>query len=151
MSSPPPLPKDSKIKGLKSAEMHLKTLGILHFACAATLFALIPVFIWMTGWFGRLSEAHQQSMGEYAEMYVIMFQGLILILWMTAFFSMLHGGLYVRGGLWLFQRRRRQGILVIALMNVLYFPLGTMLSAYTYWALNQVSVKALFPPDRKKK
>lgn len=132
----------------------LRLLAIAHYvlagltAASAALFIPLAVFGWQWLQTGRQALAAPAAPG---------FEPGDQMLWGAAAFSMgvavaalclVHGGVLVYIGRCLANRRRRMLCLVFSAVHVLNFPLGAVLSAFTFLVLRRPSVQAAFATNR---
>jgi hypothetical protein len=118
---------------------HLKLLSIFHYVIAgfAALFALFPVI--------HLGMGILMVMGGFDE------PALALVGWFSILFStawiaagLCLAGCAVAAGRFLAQRRRYFFCLMVAALECMLMPMGTVLGIFTILVLIRPSVKALF-------
>jgi hypothetical protein len=115
-------------------EQHVKILGILNIVLNAfLLLAALIVFVVLVG--GSLISGEREAM-------IAMFG----IGTLVACFLMVLAAPGMIGGYFLLQYKNWARILVIILgvLNILNFPLGTALGAYTLWVLLNKETEVLF-------
>ncbi len=124
---------------------HLKLLSIFHyvmagFACLAPLFALLYIGMGVAMLTGGLASStpaarHGDVIGAY---FFIGFGTVFALIGMTG------AVLNVVAGRSLARHERRTFCTVIAALNCLHMPLGTLLGVFTLVVLSRPSVQALF-------
>jgi hypothetical protein len=141
MSNLPPIFKDQR----KVDADHLKLLAIFHFVCAG--FALLGIvficlhFTIFNAVFANPKIWQDQKQGPPpAEIFVIfkVFYG-GLGLWFLG-----SGVLNVMSGVWIRARKNRTFSLVVAGVNCLHIPLGTVLGVFTIVVLIRDSVREVY-------
>lgn len=122
---------------------HLKLLSIFHYVMAgfAALFALFPVFhlglgIWMV--LGDFAQPGEEAPPAFLGWVFILFS----TVWIVA--GLCLAGCVVAAGRFLAQRRRYVFCLVIAALECMFMPMGTVLGVFTILVLMRPSVKTLF-------
>ena len=115
-------------------EKHVTILGTAYIAFSALgIIGAIVGFVFMVG-MGLLS-------GGVEGIAVLFFLG-------TAFFLLLVSAPGIIGGIGLLKRQwwARILVLILGFLNLINFPLGTILGIYTIWVLTQNEVKQLLAP-----
>jgi hypothetical protein len=143
MSALPPIPRDQR----KIDADHLKLLSIFHFvgaglAVLAMLFLLVHYAIMHTVMTNPKMWEHQKN-GPPPEFFA-MFKWFYLIfgVWLVGSFILnLISGFCIRA------RKGRTFSLVVAGINCLHFPLGTVLGVFTIIVLIRDSVRELYEVD----
>jgi hypothetical protein len=123
---------------------HLKLLALFHYVLSGlvALFGCIPVihlvlgifFITMPEKFGTGSNAPPAFLGWF---FVIAASGFILLSWTFAI-------LVLVAGRFIAQRKHRTFCFVIACLECLYVPFGTILGVFSIIVLNRPSVRECF-------
>ncbi len=131
---------------MKQDEEHLRLLSIFHYVVAglAALFALFPIFHLIFGIFMILAPqtfgGHGQEQPPLALMgwfFVIFASVFIMLGWMIA-------ALILTTGRFLARHKHYQFCLVMAGIECLFMPFGTVLGVFTILVLVRESVKPLF-------
>jgi uncharacterized membrane protein len=125
-------------------EEHLRLLSIFHYVVAglAALFALFPIihlvigliFIFAEPRFERHGEAPADAIGW---IFVIFSSVIILTGWVFATFVLINGR-------FLAKRKNHMFCLVMAGIECIFMPFGTVLGVFTILVLMRESVKKLF-------
>jgi hypothetical protein len=122
---------------------HLKLLSVFHYVMAgfAALFALFPVFhlgmgIWMV--LGGFDQPGEEPPPAFLGWIVILFA----TVWIVA--GLCFAGCMVAAGRFLAQSRRYLFCLIVAAVECMFMPMGTVLGVFTILVLMRPSVKALF-------
>jgi len=145
----PPVPPNSAPTAPAADEDHLRLLSIFHYVLAGftAFFGSFPCIHLAVGIALLAGAFPPNAHGEAPPRFVgLIFVGvgsmLILVFWTFALLIFL-------GGRNLTRRRRYTFCLVVACIECLMMPLGTVLGAFTIIVLNRPSVKQLFGlPDR---
>jgi hypothetical protein len=123
---------------------HLRLLSIFHyvmagFACLLPLFSLIYIGMGAMMLSGKMPSSPASAHGD-------MISGWIFISLGSVFFVMgvLGAILNFLAGRALAKRERRTLCLVVACLNCLHMPLGTLLGVFTLVVLGRPTVKSLF-------
>ena len=134
----PPLPQIDQ-----DAE-HLKLLSIFHYVVGgmAALFACIPVIhvilgILLLAMPDKFGHGHDQPPAFVGLLFIIIGGFIILLGWTL-------GGIIIVTGRSIAQRKRYTFCFVIACIECLFMPVGTVLGVFTILVLNRPSVKQLF-------
>jgi hypothetical protein len=141
MNLPPPLPSDPR----KTDADHLKLLSIFHFVGAGLAFFGI---LFVLGHYAMLHTffdnpkmwENQKQSPPPAEFFAV-FKWVYLVL---ATWFLTSGFLNVLSGLFLRSRTNRTFSMVVAGINCLYVPLGTVLGIFTIVVLLRDSVRELY-------
>ncbi|HET6397393.1 MAG TPA: hypothetical protein VFF91_11190 [Pseudoxanthomonas sp.] len=137
MSAPlPPLPDEDA-----QAREHLRVLSVLHYVLAALtgLMSLLPVFHLLLGL--GLATGHLASEDPDATVvgwFFVGFAGLFIVGGLTL------AGFIAWAGHCLARQRRHRLCLVVAAVECLLMPLGTVLGVFALIALTKPRVRALF-------
>jgi hypothetical protein len=125
-------------------EDQLKLLSIFHYVVGglAGLFALFPIFHLVIGLFFIFAPEHLKGQGESPPafigwIFVIFAAAIIVIGWIFA-------GFVLTAGRFLAKRRNYMFCLVMAGVECIFMPFGTVLGAFTIIVLMRESVKQLF-------
>ena len=128
-------------------EEHLRLLSIFHYVVGglAGLFALFPVIHLVIGLVFILAPEAVESKGEAPPALVgwffVIFAGMFIITgWVLA-------GFIITAGRFLARRRHRLFCLVIAGIECIFIPFGTVLGVFTIIVLMRESVKELFSKE----
>ncbi len=141
MSTPPPLPRDQR----QIDAQHLKLLAIFHFVLAGL--AIVGLGFLALHWFVMDSvfshpEAWKNSQsGPPPEQFLLLFQWFYGI---AGFFIVASGVANLVSGFMIQRRRARVFSLVVAGLNCLAFPFGTILGVFTFIVLLRSSVEELY-------
>ena len=129
-------------------EEHLRLLSIFHYVVGgmAGLFALFPVFHLIFGLFfifapEKFAESGDAPPAFFGWMFVIFASVLITIGWAFA-------ALILLAGRFLAKRRHYMFCLVMAGVECLFMPFGTVLGAFTIVVLTRESVKRRFTANQ---
>lgn len=138
---PLPLPRDQR----KIDADHLKLLGIFHFVCAGLallgiLFLLAHFAVMHTVFENPKLWENQKSGPPPAELFAI-FQWFYVI---AGIWFLLSGILNVISGFCLLARKQRIFSMVVAGLNCLHLPIGTVLGVFTLIVLLRDSVRELY-------
>jgi len=126
---------------------HLKLLSIFHYVAAGIIavFSLIPIFHLGFGLMMVLAPETFQGNGEAAPEFLgWMFIGFAVAFIVTGW---VFAALVFSAGRFLVQRKRYTFCMVVAGLECLVIPLGTVLGVFTIVVLMRDSVKALFYTD----
>lgn len=127
-------------------EEHLRLLSIFHYVVAglAALFALFPVFHLIFGIFMIL--APQKFAGNGQEQSPLALMGWFFVVFASVFIMLgwTIAALILTTGRFLARRRHYQFCLVMAGIECLFMPFGTVLGVFTILVLVRESVKELF-------
>jgi hypothetical protein len=126
-------------------EQYLQILSIFHYVIGGltALFACFPIFHlaiglgMLTGGFGPLPPDERFPVQLFGLMFVIFPAMIILMGWALA-------GAIVTAGYFLSKRRKYTFCLVVAGVECIFIPFGTVLGVFTIVVLVRPSVKALF-------
>lgn len=126
-------------------EQHLHILSIFHFVVGGltALFACFPIFHlaiglgMLTGGFGPSSPNEPFPFRLFGLMFVIIPAIIILLGWALA-------GAIVVAGYFLSKRQKYTFCLVVAAVECIFIPFGTVLGVFTIIVLVRPTVKALF-------
>jgi len=135
---------------MKQDEEHLRLLSIFHYVVAgmAALFACFPIIHLIVGLVFIFAANHVPTNGNpppafIGWVFVIFASFFIIIGWTIAC-------LILMTGRFLAKRRHYQFCFVMACIECLFMPFGTVLGVFTILVLSRESVKPLFgfnPPD----
>lgn len=125
-------------------EQHLNILSIFHYVVGGltALFACFPIFhllmglAFLTGGFGPAPE-EEFPFRLFGLMFTLIPAAIIVTGWVLA-------GCIVAGGYFLSKRKRYTFCLVVAGVECIFIPFGTVLGIFTIIVLIRPSVKALF-------
>jgi hypothetical protein len=126
-------------------EDHLRLLSIFHYIVAglAALFSLFPLFYCGLGWFLLYAAAHpQHTQGEPPPAFmgwIFIVFGCLLFLFGEALATCI-----ALSGRFIARRRRYWFAFVVACVQCLFLPFGTILGVFTIIVLSRSSVKELF-------
>ena len=135
---------------MKQDEEHLRLLSIFHYVVAglAALFALFPIFHLVFGIFMIVASGKFTGNGQPPPAFIgwifVIFASVFIILGWTFAAFVLTAGRFLAG------RKHHTFCLVIAAIECLFMPFGTVLGVFTIVTLVRESVKSLFglnPPD----
>jgi len=135
---------------MKQDEEHLQLLSIFHYVVGglAGLFALFPIIHLIVGLILIIASHHVTGNGEPPPAFIgwifVIFAAVFIILGWTI------AALILTTGRFLARRRHYQFCLVMACVECLFIPLGTILGVFTIFVLVRESVKPLFgvnPPN----
>jgi hypothetical protein len=131
---------------MKQDEEHLRLLSIFHYVVAglAALFALFPIFHLIFGIFMIL--APQKFGGHGQEQPPLALMGWFFVIFASMFITLgwTIAALILTTGRFLARRRHYTFCLVMAGMECLFMPFGTVLGVFTILVLVRESVKQLF-------
>lgn len=132
----------------------LRLLAIAHYVLAGLTAASAAFFIPLAVFGWQWLQAAKQALAEPA---TPRFEPADQMLWGAAVFStgvtvaalcVVHGGVLVYIGRCLSNRRRRTLCLIFSAVHILNFPLGAVLSVFTFLLLRRPSVQAEFAASR---
>jgi hypothetical protein len=133
---------------MNQEEQHLKLLSIFHYVVGgiAGLFALFPILHLIFGLFFILAPSNVESHGDLSSalvgwFFVIIAGAIITIGWAFA-------GCVIAAGRNLAKRQRYTYCLVMAGIECVFMPFGTVLGVFTLIVLVRESVKELFQPAK---
>ena len=133
---------------MKQDEEHLKLLSVFHYVVGglAGLFALFPIFHLILGLVFILVPHKLESEGEMPPAFIgwvfVIFAGMFIIVgWVLAAFIII-------AGRFLAHRRHRLFCLVMAGIECIFMPLGTVLGVFTIIVLMRESVEQLFSANQ---
>ncbi|MBV8781724.1 MAG: hypothetical protein JO353_10035 [Phycisphaerae bacterium] len=118
---------------------HLNILAICHWICAGiiALFSCIFIVHIVIG-IAQVNGAPSPQMGPFFGWFFIIFGGLAVALgWTLAILTMI-SGLFIR------RRRNRLFSLIVAGIDCLWFPFGTVLGVFTFIVLLRDSVRSSY-------
>lgn len=123
-------------------ERHLDLLGIFHYVVGgfAALFALFPVFhlaIGIAMVLGKFSGGENPPPPAIGWIFIALAAAFMLVGWTLA-------AVLVVAGRRIRARRSRDFCFVVACVECIFMPFGTVLGIFTIIVLNKDSVKALF-------
>ena len=125
---------------------HLKLLSIFHYVVGgmAAFFACIPIIHLVIGLFlilapGKFGHGSNQPPAFIGWFFVVFASVFILTGWTLAIFILLAGRFIARRKYYMF-------CFVMACVECLFMPFGTVLGVFTILVLNRQSVKELFNP-----
>jgi len=126
-------------------EQHLQILSIFHYVVGGltALFACFPIFhlamviVMLTGGFGEVPADEAFPLPLFGLFFVIFPAAIILVGWALA-------AAIVMTGYFLSQRRRYTFCLVVAGVECIFMPFGTVLGVFTIIVLVRPAVKAMF-------
>jgi hypothetical protein len=131
---------------MKQDEEHLRLLSIFHYVVAGlvALFALFPIFHLIFGLFMLL--APQKFAGHGQEQPPVALVGWIFVIFASVFITLgwTMAALILTTGRFLARHRHYQFCLVMAGIECLFMPFGTVLGVFTILVLVRESVKPLF-------
>jgi hypothetical protein len=129
---------------MKQDEEHLRLLSIFHYVVAgvAALFALFPIIHLVFGLFILLAPKGFEHKGEPAPAFIgwlfVLFPALLMVIgWAFAAFVL-------AAGRFLAQRKHYMFCLVMAAVECMFMPIGTVLGVFTIIVLMREPVKQLF-------
>lgn len=126
-------------------EDHLRLLSIFHYVVAgmAGLFALFPIFHLVFGLFVIFSPQTFAGKGQPAPAFI----GWIFVIFAVVFISIgwTFAGFVVAAGRYLAMRKHYTFCLVMAGVECIFMPFGTVLGVFTIVILMRPTVKELFP------
>ncbi len=142
----------SELKGEKEMEQdkeHLRLLSIFHYVVGviAALFALFPIIHFVIGLVMVFApEIFESEGGEpppaFFGWFFVIFAGMFIMTgWVLA-------GLIITAGRFLSSRRHRMFCLVVAGVECIFMPFGTVLGVFTIIVLMRESVKEMFSAGR---
>ena len=122
---------------------HLRLLSIFHYVVAglATLFSLFPLIHLAVGLamvFGRLDAASKDPAPRLMGWFFVLFAAAWILSGLTFAASVAFAGRFLR------QRRRYLYCLVVAGVECMFMPCGTVLGVFTILVLLRPSVKEVF-------
>lgn len=122
---------------------HLKLLGTFHFVVAglAGLFALFPLIHVTIGWFLLHAPPSKQQGGPppaFIGWLFMIFGGMLFIAGETMAACIVAAGISLR------RRVRYWFVFVLACIQCMFFPFGTVLGVFTIIVLSRPSVKQMF-------
>lgn len=127
---------------------HLKLLSIFHYVMGglAGLFALFPVFHLIFGLIFILAPQEVKGDGDVPPAFI----GWIFVLFSAGFIvtGWIFAGFVIAAGRCLARRRRYLFCLVMAGIECIFMPLGTVLGVFTILVLMRETVKGLFEANR---
>jgi hypothetical protein len=125
-------------------EQHLKLLSVFHYVVGglAGLFALFPIFHLILGLVFILAPAKFEGQGQspptFIGWFLVVFAGLLMTVgWVFA-------GFIITTGRFLARRKHHLFCLVMAGIECIFMPFGTVLGVFTIIVLMKDSVKELF-------
>lgn len=125
-------------------EQHLKLISIFHFILGGIvgLFACMPVFHFLFGIAAVIvpvfsGDPKLAPMALFGGFFAFMAATLIFIGWVLA-------GTILYAGSCLAKRQRYMFCFVVACVECIFMPIGTVLGVFTIIVLNRPSVKSLF-------
>jgi len=123
---------------------HLRLLSIFHyvmagFACLLPLFSLIYIGLGAAMLSGKLPSSPPSAHGDVIGGWIFVGVGSVIF-----FMGAVGAALNILAGRALAKRERRTLCLVVAGLNCLHMPLGTLLGVFTLIVLARPSVQALF-------
>lgn len=123
---------------------HLRLLSIFHyvmagFACLLPLFSLIYIGMGVLMLSGKLPSSHGAAPGDAVAAYLFMGMGSLFFI-----AGAVGATLNILVGRALARRERKTLCQVVACLNCLHMPLGTLLGVFTLVVLARPSVQALF-------
>jgi hypothetical protein len=132
-------------------QQHLNILSIFHYVVGGltALFACLPIFhlaigiSMLSGGFGPVPPDEAFPMQLFGLLFVIVPAIIILLGWALA-------GAIVMAGIYLSKRQKYTFCLVVAGLECIFMPFGTVLGIFTIIVLVRPTVKALFeanPPS----
>jgi len=131
---------------MKQDEEHLRLLSIFHYVVAglAALFALFPIFHLIFGIFMIL--APQKFAGHGQEQPPLALIGWFFVIFASVFITLgwTFAAFIVTTGRFLARHKHYQFCLVMAGIECLFMPFGTVLGVFTILVLVRESVKQLF-------
>ncbi len=131
---------------MKQDEEHLRILSIFHYVVGglAGLFALFPLFHLIFGLVFILAPEKFESEGEQAPAFIGWFFVIIAATIITM--GWVFAGCVLAAGRCLARRNRYIYCLVMAGVECIFMPFGTVLGVFTIIVLLRESVKAKFQP-----
>jgi hypothetical protein len=125
-------------------EDHLRILSIFHYVVGglAGLFALFPIFHLLIGLFLIFGSAAMADKGGAPPAFI----GWFFVVFAVAFITcgLVFAGLVVAAGRFLAKRQHHTFCLVMAGVECLFMPFGTVLGIFTIIVLTREPVKQLF-------
>ena len=125
---------------------HLKLLSIFHYVVSglAALFACLPIIHLVIGLFlilvpEKFGHGSNQPPAFIGWFFVIFASVFILVGWTIAILILLTGRFMAR-------RKHHTFCFVVACVECVFMPFGTVLGVFTILVLNRQSVKGLFAP-----
>ncbi|MEO8207040.1 MAG: hypothetical protein ABI615_12735 [Chthoniobacterales bacterium] len=146
MSNPPPMPRDQYSVDIS----HLRILGIFHFVGAVFAFLAMALFFSMYAMVPTLLAdpemwaRFRQSTAPPQEV-VTLLQATYLCLGSWFLGLALMNGL---SGLYLCTRKHRVFSIIVACVNLLHVPFGSILAIFTFVVLLRKSVRELYLADK---
>lgn len=130
-------------------EEHLKLLSIFHYVVAgfAAFFALFPIVYVIAGLFVMFSPAHYRGTAQPPPQD---FVGLVFIIvgGVMMAFGLAFAGAIFAAGRFLARRKHHTFCLVVACIECLFMPFGTVLGIFSIVILVREPIKQLFIPGR---
>jgi hypothetical protein len=140
METPAPNPRQN------ADNEHLKLLSIFHYVVSGmvALFACIPIIHLVLGLFfilapEKFGHGSQQPPAWIGWFFVVFASVLILVGWTLAVLVLMAGRFIAR-------RKHYMFCFVMACVECIFMPFGTVLGVFTILVLNRASVKELFAP-----
>jgi hypothetical protein len=143
------MPEPPALKPGKRDETQLRLLALAHYLVAIVFLAIagfaLKAFVSMYGSTDFAAGLSDESLAENLRG-IQEFEDLIILATAgtTAIFGVLHALITAWSGLCIQQRRWRMLSIVIALLNCLAIPVGTILSVFTFVVLRRPSVRAMY-------
>lgn len=129
---------------MQQDQEHLKLLSIFHYVVGglAGVFAMVPIFHLLLGLVFILAPSEFQSEGDCAPAFI----GWFFVVFAGAFIAMglAFAASVIIAGRFLAQRCHYLYCLVMAGIECIFLPFGTVLGVFTIVVLMRESVKALF-------
>jgi hypothetical protein len=127
-------------------EKHLDLLSIFHYVVGgfAGLFSLFPVIHLVLGLMFILAPGKMQGQGEPPPAFIGWFFVIFAAMFITI--GLVFTGFVIAAGRSLARRRRYLFCLVMAGIECVFIPFGTVLGVFTIIVLMKDSAKALFSP-----
>lgn len=134
---------------MKQDEEHLKLLSIFHYVVGglAGLFALFPIFHLIFGLVFILAPDKFAGKGEPPPAIIGWFFVIFAAMFITAGWVL--AGFIIAAGRSLARRRRYLFCLVMAGIECIFMPFGTVLGVFTIVVLMRESVKELFSANQR--
>ena len=122
---------------------HLRLLSIFHYVVAgfAALFSLFPIFHLVIGIMmvtGKMDEASKDPTGRFIGWFFMLFAALFILT------GLVFAACVAMAGRFLARRTHYTYCLVMAGLNCMFVPFGTVLGVFTIIVLLKESVKDLF-------
>jgi hypothetical protein len=125
---------------------HLKLLSIFHYVVGgmAALFACFPIIHLVVGLFfilapEKFGQGSQQPPAFIGWFFVAFASVFILVGWALAVLALISGR-------WIARRKHYTFCFVVACVECIFMPFGTVLGVFTILVLNRQSVKGVFNP-----